>query len=68
MDKRYCAFNTRALVLWPGIDRRALARCGCDPRRIANLIQRRTTLPREAILSLLTDSPVSDLEVSLWFG
>lgn len=43
----------RALVVWPGLDRRKLARTCGDPDRVARLVERRTALPCEAILALL---------------
>jgi hypothetical protein len=51
-----CPAQTRALALWPRLDRRALARCGCDPARIANYVSRRTRLPTKAIETLLSQS------------
>ena len=58
----------RALALWPGLNRPALTRCGHDPRRIARLVSRRTTLPPEAILLLLTMPDVTESEAVIWFG
>lgn len=58
----------RALTLWPRLDRAALRRCNSDPGRITDLVARRTTLPPEAIRSLLLMTPVSAGEVSRWFG
>jgi hypothetical protein len=49
-----CPAQVRALALWPRLDRRALARCGCDPARIANYVSRRTRLPTKAIETLLS--------------
>lgn len=43
----------RALVLWPGLDRRALGRTRGDTRRIARLVARRTSLQEAAIEELL---------------
>jgi hypothetical protein len=43
----------RALVLWPGLDRRALARTRGDTRRIARLVARRTLLREAEIEQLL---------------
>ena len=45
--------RSRALAVWPGLDRRKLTRTCGDPKRIATLVQRRTALPREAILGIL---------------
>jgi hypothetical protein len=59
----YCS---RALALWPRLERHRLARVRHDPRRVASLVARRTTLPRAAILQLLgapfaeSDSPKRD--------
>jgi hypothetical protein len=59
----YCA---RALVLWPRLDSQRLARVRHDPRRVAALVSRRTTLSYVAILELLgaasveTDAPSRD--------
>jgi hypothetical protein len=58
----------RALTLWPRLERSALRRCHHDPRRVANLVSRRTTLPPEAILVLLQTPVTSDDEVRTWFG
>jgi hypothetical protein len=58
----------RALALWPRLGRDALRRCGHDPRRIAALISRRTSLDVEAILGLLAGPSVTDDEVATWFG
>lgn len=52
--RRVCALNARALALWPGLDRRALSRCSGDLRRVATYVSRRTSLPLEAIVALLT--------------
>jgi hypothetical protein len=58
--------SQRALAIWPRLDRRALSRCGGDPRRIARLVARRTALPQEVIVLILLDVPELDRE--LWFG
>jgi hypothetical protein len=58
----------RALALWPRLDARALRRCGHDPRRVAALVSRRTSLPLETIMVLLTAPRVSRDEVATWFG
>jgi len=54
--------------MWPRLERAALRRCHHDPRRIAALVARRTSIPPEAILRLLTMPVVSDDEVGIWFG
>jgi hypothetical protein len=51
-------FRARALAIWPGIDPRKLRRTQGDPLRIARLVERRTRLPIESIVSLLTGHPV----------
>lgn len=45
--------RSRALAIWPGLDRRKLTRTCGDPERVARLVGRRTALPREAILGIL---------------
>jgi hypothetical protein len=62
------ALERRALALWPRLDRAALRRCHNDARRIAALVARRTTMPPEAILNVLTMPSVSDGDVDTWFG
>lgn len=47
--------RSRALAVWPGLDRKKLTRTCGDPKRVANLVQRRTALSREAILGILGD-------------
>jgi hypothetical protein len=58
----------RALALWPRLDTRALRRCGQDPRRVAALVSRRTSLPLETIMVLLNAPRVSQEDVATWFG
>jgi hypothetical protein len=43
----------RALAIWPRLDAAKLARTCGEPERVARLIGRRTTLPKEAIIRLL---------------
>lgn len=62
------AIDRRALALWPRLDAKALRRCGHDPRRIASLVARRTSLSADSIRSMLTMPAVSDDEVATWFG
>lgn len=45
--------RSRALAMWPGLDRRKLTRTCGDPKRVASLIERRTTLSRESIIRIL---------------
>ena len=61
-------FERRALALWPRLDRAALRRCNQDPERIAALVARRTSMPPEAIKSVLTMPSVSEDETRTWFG
>lgn len=60
--------HRRALALWPRLDARALRRCGHDPRRIALLVSRRTSLSVEAITVMLLTPVVSAQEAETWFG
>jgi hypothetical protein len=53
----YCS---RALALWPRLERHRLARVRHDPNRVATLISRRTNLSRSAILDLLGAPPAGD--------
>lgn len=45
--------RSRALAMWPGLDRKKLTRTCGDPTRVARLVERRTALSRESILSIL---------------
>jgi hypothetical protein len=60
--------DRQALAVWPRLGRRALRRCGHDPRRVAALVSRRTSMPPEVIVSLLTMPTVSRDEAITWFG
>jgi hypothetical protein len=51
-----CPAAARALVIWPRLDRRELARRRCDKKRLARYISRRTTLPVGSIITLLDRS------------
>lgn len=62
------AIERRALAIWPRLGRAALRRCRQDPRRIAALISRRTSMAPEAILRILMMPSVSDDELGTWFG
>lgn len=55
--RTYPDIRARALLLWPGLDRKKLARTCGDPCRVARLIERRTALSRETIISMLGVSP-----------
>jgi hypothetical protein len=46
-------YARRALALWPRLDREKLRRAKDDPRRIARLVARRTTLSVETIVLML---------------
>jgi hypothetical protein len=48
------AVFARARSLWPGLDARALARTQGDVRRVARLVGRRTALPEDTIIAMLT--------------
>ncbi len=52
--------RARALLLWPGLDRKKLTRTCGDPHRVARLIERRSALPREEILGMLSVPPFAD--------
>lgn len=58
----------RALALWPRLDEKALRRCRHDPVRIARLVARRTTLPLETIVGMLSMPLVSQQDLETWFG
>jgi hypothetical protein len=62
------SLERRALALWPRLDRAALRRCRNDARRIAALVARRTTMPPDAILNVLTMPRVADDDIGTWFG
>jgi hypothetical protein len=63
-----CAFTQRAMLIWPRLDRRVLARCGCDPRRIAAYVARRTSLPVEVITAILEDGQRAEREPAFSLG
>ena len=67
-DASESPLERRALALWPRLDRRALRRCGGDPRRIARFVSRRTTLSIELIIGMLSTPLVSRQEIESWFG
>ena len=60
--------DRHAMALWPRIGRRALSRCGHDPRCIAAVVSRRTSLPPEMIERILTSPSVTIVESETWFG
>jgi len=51
-----CPAAQRAMSIWPRLDRRTLARCGCDAARIAAYVSRRTRMPARSIETLLNRS------------
>jgi hypothetical protein len=63
-----CEVDRRALTLWPGLDQRALSRCGHDIGRVATLVERRTSLPATSIRELLSYPAASREEAEFWFG
>jgi hypothetical protein len=52
-SQNWCRAQLRAMALWPRLDHRALARCGCDPARLATYISHRTRMPLKAIETIL---------------
>jgi len=58
----------RALLMWPRLDRRKLARCADDPSRIARLVATRTSLPTEVIVGILTQPERREDESTYYFG
>jgi hypothetical protein len=62
------AMRRRALVVWPRLDPAALRRCGDDAACVAVLVGRRTTLPAEAIIGILTLPADGEDEARTWFG
>jgi hypothetical protein len=60
----------RALLLWPRLDRARLLRVAGDPRRIAEIVSRRTTHSVETILVMLerdTTTPRATTEIGTGF-
>jgi hypothetical protein len=62
------AIRRRALLVWPRLDPAALRRCGSDPYRVAALVGRRSSLPFEAIVGILTMPDLTEVETRTWFG
>ncbi len=60
--------DRRARSMWPRLDPRALRRCRHDPRRIARLVARRSSLGVETILGMLVGPDISREEGETWFG
>jgi hypothetical protein len=42
------------MLLWPRLDRAKLRKAAGDPNRMAEIIERRTSQPRDAILAMIT--------------
>ncbi len=58
----------RAMAIWPRLDGPSLARCGDDPRKVAALVARRTSLPVEVILAMLEDRERAENAPLFYFG
>jgi len=67
LEERFGA-TQRALLMWPRLDRRKLAKCADDPSRIARLVATRTNLPTEVIVGMLTQPDRREDESSYYFG
>jgi hypothetical protein len=67
-DAAAAAMRRRALAMWPRLDASALRRCGDDAACIAALVERRSTLPSESIIGILTGPIVTEDEGRTWFG
>jgi hypothetical protein len=63
-----CALMQRAMSIWPRLDRRGLVRCGCDARKIAKYVARRTSHSVEAITAILEQGERADSEPPFYFG
>jgi hypothetical protein len=55
IDAAGATYRQRALAFWPRLDRARLARTRGDPARIARIVSRRTVLPHDTIVAMLTD-------------
>lgn len=62
------AVRRRALSVWPRLDPVALRRAGEDVDRVASLVERRSSLPRESIIGILRVPDVTEDEARTWFG
>jgi hypothetical protein len=56
------SFTSRAIALWPRLDRAQLSRARGDPQKIARVITRRTALPVEAIVAILVRDACSEVD------
>ena len=63
-----CPFTHRAMMIWPRLDRQALARCGCDSERIVAFVAQRTSLPVDVVTELLEERGPAESNWSLYFG
>jgi hypothetical protein len=61
-----CEVSERALRIWPGLDSRSLASCGCDPDQIAIFVAGATSLSVEVITGIL--APIERGEPPFYFG
>jgi hypothetical protein len=66
--KNHGAVRRRALAVWPRLDAGALRRAGEDVDRVATLVERRSSLPRESIIGILRMPDVTEDEAATWFG
>ena len=54
MSREYgLRIRSRALILWPRLDRTRLARTAGDPKRVARLVASRTSLRNDVIVAML---------------
>ena len=60
-----CALLQRAMSIWPRLDRQGLVRCGCDARKIAGYVARRTSHSVEAITTILEQGELAEAEQTL---
>jgi hypothetical protein len=45
------------MLLWPRLDRAKIRKVADDPKRIAEIVERRTSQPYDVILAMLTRQP-----------
>jgi hypothetical protein len=60
--------ESEALLIWPRLSRRALARCGGDTARIAAYVAHRTCLSTDVIIAMLEERMRLSQEASNYFG
>ena len=63
-----CVFKQRAMLMWPRLDHRRLAKCACDPQKIAAYVAHRTSLSIEVITAILEEGGRRESEPSYYFG